>query len=321
MSSVTTLTYLQEKPLAISGDPVVVTVVRNETMRLPFFLTHYRKLGFRQFVFIDNASTDGTREYLLKQPDCFVLTTDASFGGSSWGMNWAHTVLDRYCEGRWALVVDADELLLWPGCEHGTIQGFTRNLESIGATSLFTIMLDMYSDRPFGEIGYVPGEPFSDYCPLFDIGPYAMLEAKAFPYRQLYGGVRGRLFKDSNAGINPPTVSKVPLVKWKQGQRFVLVTHALLSDMVLAPMRGALLHFKMFDDLPEKCRIEVERKEHYEGGREYLALGRAIELSKDGTFFAPGISARYEDTAQLVALNLMSETNPFAASERAAAVG
>jgi hypothetical protein len=310
------LNYLSNRPLQIAPDPVLVCVVRNEMMRLPYYLTHYRKLGFGQFIFIDNASTDATREYLLAQPDTFVLTTDDSFAASGWGMSWAHSLLNAFCEDRWALVVDADELLVWPGSEHGTIQGLTQRLDAAGATCLFTAMLDMYSDRPFGQIGYVPGEPFTDYCPMFDAGPYVLLEAKGFPYRQLYGGVRARLFKQINAGINPPTVSKVPLVRWKKGQRFILVTHALFEDMVLADMRGALLHFKMFDDLPEKCRVEVERKEHYEGGREYLALGQAIAQSKDGTFVAPGISVRYEDTNQLVELGVMSEIGPFAPARR-----
>jgi hypothetical protein len=312
----TVLNYLTPRPLEISNDPVLVCVARNEMMRLPYFLTHYRKLGFEQFIFIDNASTDETRGYLLAQPDTFVLTTNDSFSASGWGMKWAHALLNQFCDGRWALVVDADELLVWPGSEEGTIQGLTQRLDGQGATCLFTIMLDMYSDRPFGKIGYVPGEPFTDYCPLFDAGPYALLESKAFPFRQLYGGVRARLFRQFAANINPPTVSKVPLVRWQKGQRFILVTHALNDPMVLAPMRGALLHFKMFDDLPEKCRIEVERKEHYEGGREYQALGDAIARSPTKTFFAEGISKWYEGTGQLVALNLMSETAPFADTPR-----
>jgi hypothetical protein len=312
----TRLDYLSNRPMRISEQPILVSVIRNETIRLPYFLSHYRSLGFEQFIFIDNDSTDGSREYLLAQPDTFVLTTTDSFSANRWGMTWVNGLLDRFCEGRWALVVDADEILVWPGSEHGTIQGLTRQLDSVGAEALFTIMLDMYSHRPFGQIGYVPGAPFTDYCPLFDVGPYALVEAKAPPYRQLYGGVRGRLFKQIGAGFNPPTVSKVPLVRWKRGQAFVLVTHALLEDIPLARMRGALLHFKMFDDLPEKCRIEVERGEHYESGREYRALGLAIAQSRDGTFVAPGVSTRYEGTDQLVELNLMSVSDPFEADKR-----
>src|SRR5687768_1314121 len=210
------LNYLSNRPLKVTADPVLVCVARNEMMRLPYFLTHYRKLGFGQFIFIDNASTDGTREFLVAQPDTFVVTTEASFAASGWGMSWAHSLLNGYCEDRWALVVDADELLVWPGSEYGTIQGLTQRLDAAGAACLFTAMLDMYSDRPFGQIGYVPGEPFTDYCAMFDAGPYALLESKAFPYRQLYGGVRARLFRQINATFNPPTVSKVPLVRWKK---------------------------------------------------------------------------------------------------------
>jgi hypothetical protein len=305
------LNYLSARPLAFSRAPVLISVVRNEMLRLPYFVEHYRRLGLEQLVFIDNGSTDGTREFLLSQPDTYLFEIHDSFAASRWGMAWVHAVLDRYCDGRWVVLADADELLVWPGSEHETIRGLIFRLEAAGADALFALLLDMYSDKPFGKIDYVPGTPFTDACPLFDVGPYPMYEAKAFPFRQIYGGVRARLFRNLGLGFSPPTVSKVPLLRWQKGQRFVLVAHALGQTMRLAPMRAALLHFKMFDDLPAKCRVETERKEHYEQGREYRALAAAIANAPDGTFFHPGSSARYESTDQLVDLGLMSTSSAF----------
>jgi len=290
---------------------MLVSVVRNEAVRLPYFVAYYRRLGFEQMLFIDNGSSDGTREFLLAQPDTFVFETGDSFAASKWGMAWVHALLDRFGEDRWVLVADADEILVWPGSEHETIADLVFRLDAAGSDALFTLMLDMYSDRPFGSIGYVPGTPFTSACPLFDSGPYKMYEAKAFPFRQIYGGVRARLFREAGANFTPPTVSKVPLLRWRKGQRFILVAHALDQPMRLAPMRGALLHFKMFDDLAEKCRVEAERKQHFEEGREYRALGSALQRSKDGTFVDPVRSTRYESTEQLVGLGLMSRSDPF----------
>jgi glycosyltransferase involved in cell wall biosynthesis len=305
------LTYLSTRPLAMTQAPVLISVVRNEALRLPYFLAHYRRLGLEQLIFVDNGSTDGSREFLLAQPDTFVFETHDSFAASRWGMAWVHAILDAYCDGRWVVLADADELLVWPGSEQETIPGLIFRLEASGADALFALLLDMYSDKPFGSIGYVPGTPFTDACPLFDTGPYSIYEAKAFPFRQIYGGVRARLFRNLGVGFSPPTVSKVPLVRWRKGQRFILVAHALAQPMRLASMRAALLHFKMFDDLPEKCRIETERQEHYEQGREYRALAAAIANSPDGTFFDAERSARFQSTGQLVDLGLMSASGPF----------
>ena len=185
------------------------------------------------------------------------------------------------------------------------MQQLTRKFDACAAEVLFTIMLDMYSDKPFGEIEYRPGLPFLDFAPYFDRGPYYLLPAAPFPFRQIDGGVRARLYRHYCLPSAPPVMSKVPLVKWRAGQRFIIAQHALLNPMSLAPMQGALLHFKMFDDLPLKCDVEVERGEYYAGGREYRALGMFIRKSPSRCFFDPRISVRYENTNQLQAMGLM----------------
>ncbi len=43
--------------------------LRDERVRLPWFLHYYRAMGVRHFLMVDNASTDGSTEYLRNQPD------------------------------------------------------------------------------------------------------------------------------------------------------------------------------------------------------------------------------------------------------------
>jgi hypothetical protein len=100
-------------------------------------------------------------------------------------------------------------------------------------------------------------------------------------------------------------MSQVPLIKWKKGQRFLAAQHALQEPVRIAAMQGAVLHFKMFDDLPAKCAIEIERGEHYKQSREYRVLGAIIEKTGGKSFFDPAISVRYQGTDQLVAMKLM----------------
>jgi hypothetical protein len=299
---------LISRPITISRQShLVLCVVRNESLRLPYLLTYYRKLGFDRFIFVDNASTDGTTDLLLAQPDAAVFYTDDHFGAPPGaGLSWKNTILDRFCEGRWVLVADADELLVWPGSERETIQTLTGKFGGAGAELLFTLMLDMYSDKPFGEIGYKPGMAFVDCAPFFDRGPYLLLSAGPFPFRQIDGGVRARLYRDHQVPTAAPVMSKVPLVKWRAGQRFIVAQHALLNPVPLAPMQGALLHFKMFDDLPAKCDVEIQRGEYYAQGREYRELGKFIRNSPSRSFFDPAFSVRYENTEQLRSLGLIT---------------
>ena len=91
------------------GAPVLMSVVKNEMLRLSYLLTYYRDIGFRHFIFVDNNSSDGTREFLLAQPDSFVFHTAESFG--AWpgaGLVWKNALLDTHCDGHWVLVADAD---------------------------------------------------------------------------------------------------------------------------------------------------------------------------------------------------------------------
>jgi hypothetical protein len=302
-----TLKVISRAGIGISRNShIVLCVVRNESLRLPYLLSYYRQLGFDRFMLVDNDSTDGTTEFLQQQPDVILFHTEDHFGEPPGaGLIWKNTILDRFCNGRWTLVADADELLVWSGSEHETVQQLTRKLDECSAEVLFTIMLDMYSDKPFGEIGYHPGLRFLDFAPFFDRGPYDLLPAGPFPFRQIHGGVRSRLYRQHRVSSAPPVMSKVPLVKWRAGQRFIIAQHALLNPAPLAPMQGALLHFKMFDDLPHKCEVEAQRGEYYAGGREYRTLGKIIRNSPTRSFFDPHISLRYESTSQLHALGLV----------------
>ncbi len=290
----------------------LLAVVRNEAIRLPFFLSYYRRLGVHRFLFIDNNSSDGTPELLLRETNTTVFGTSESFARGEWGAAWLQILLDRYCTDRWVMFADADELLIWPGYEGQTLTDLIREMTAKAAEALFTVMIDMYSDRPFGAIGYRAGDNPIDHFPFLDRRPYDLYSAENFPFRQIRGGVRQRLFQSvPNHRVPPPTISKMPLVRWRRGQQFAMGTHLYATPMRLAPMRGGLLHFKMLDDFPEKCRLEVERREHYDNAREYRVMAAALGRLPDGSCYKPDVSLRFRDSVDLVERGILSVRTPF----------
>ena len=57
----------------------VVVVVKDELDRMKLFMEHYRNLGVKQFIVVDNNSTDGTREFVAKQPGTRVYLVEEPF--------------------------------------------------------------------------------------------------------------------------------------------------------------------------------------------------------------------------------------------------
>ena len=57
----------------------MISVVRNGELYIRSFLDHYRSMGVRHFVFLDNGSADHTLEMLCTQEEVTVLQTEAPY--------------------------------------------------------------------------------------------------------------------------------------------------------------------------------------------------------------------------------------------------
>jgi hypothetical protein len=282
-------------------------VVRNEALRLPSTLAHYRAIGVDRFLDIDNDSDDGSRELLESQPDVHLFGTSDSFAASGCGVDWIHAVLGAFAEGQWVVTADADELLIYPYYETVDLPRFCRFLDGDGAQGLFCLMVDMYSDRPLAETTLAPWGSLIEACPFFDSGPYQLSRHSVFPYRMAFGGLRARLFRERFDGNRrPPQISKVPLVRWGAGTRYLANAHHM-TPVPLAQTTGALLHFKFLSDFAARVELEAERGQHFAGAREYrdyrvIVRGGLTSLMAD-------VSVSFKDGAQLVPMRIM-QTSP-----------
>ena len=70
-----------------ANDILLFATLRNEQLRLPFFMAHYRRLGVQHFFLISNNSTDGTNDFLARQQDVSIWTTSHSYKLSRFGIN------------------------------------------------------------------------------------------------------------------------------------------------------------------------------------------------------------------------------------------
>ncbi|MEM9736207.1 MAG: glycosyltransferase family 2 protein [Pseudomonadota bacterium] len=293
--------------------PIAITTLRNEAVRLPWFLAHYRRLGIAHFLVVDNGSTDGSAEHLAAEPDTSVWRTGASYRQAQFGVDWINHLLARHGAGRWILCVDPDELLVYPHHTTRRLPALIRWLEATGRESFGTLLLDMYGPGPIETTAYRAGEDPLAAAPFFDAGNYVAERHGRYHNLWLQGGPRMRAFF-ADQPARAPALNKIPLVKWRPGTVFVTSTHNLLPRRLnLVYSRsfgtltsGVLLHMKFLDCLAGKVTEELTRREHYDGGAEYDAYAAG-----QGTRLWTPQSTRYEGWEQLVRLGLMAKGGWF----------
>lgn len=294
-------------------DVLLFSTVRNEALRLPFFLDHYRSLGVRHFLFVDNASDDGTLEFLEQQEDVSVWKTAKSYRLSRFGVDWLTWLQIKYGHGHWCLSVDADEILIYPHYQTRPLPALTDWLDQHGHESFGALMLDMYPKGPIGDESYSPGDnPFKSLS-WFDGGNYVIQKKPDLLNLWIQGGVRARMFFKERPR-RAPTLGKIPLVKWNRRYTYVSSAHSLLprrlnqvyNDQGGERTSGILLHSKFLNSVVERSIEEKKRAEHFANSKLYDNYYDA--LSGNPTLWCEA-SSKLSGWRQLEAMGLMSKGN------------
>ena len=296
-----------------SDDLLVFTTLRNERVRLPFFLQYYRNLGINHFLIVDNDSDDGSREYLAEQPDVSLWTTQHSYKRSRFGVDWLNGLQMRYAHGHWSLVVDPDEFFVYPFCDTRPLRALTDWLDASSIKSFSAMLLDMYPKGPFDAKPYREGQNPLDIAQYFDSGNYTISRNHRFGNLWVQGGPRARMFFTDNPE-RAPALNKIPLVKWHRSYAYVSSTHMLLPrglNLVYdewggEKASGCLLHAKFLDTFPVKAQEEMDRKQHYANSHEYRAYQAGLGTEPD---LWCRWSEKYINWRQLEILGLMSKGN------------
>lgn len=295
------------------GDVLLFSTFRNEHLRLPYFLQYYRDIGINHFLMVDNGSDDGGGEYLADQPDVSLWFTRASYKKARFGVDWLNWLQMTHGHGHWTLVVDPDELFLYPFCDTRPIQALTDWLDTSNVRSFGAMLLDMYPKGRLGDQPYRAGQDPLDIAHWFDPGNYIIRKNPKLGNLWIQGGPRARMFFQQ-APNKAPALNKIPLVKWDRRYAYVSSTHNLLPrglNLVYdewggEKASGILLHTKFLDTFTAKAEEELERRQHYSGSVEYKAYAATME--KNPELWCKW-SEKYINWRQLEILGLMSKGN------------
>ena len=311
------LIRLDQRRLTCSkGEIHAVACIKDEYLRLPYFLQHHRKMGVDRFFIIDNGSTDGSRDYVLDQPDCHVL----SCAGNHFQSNvtpplWCNAVRNTYCEGHWCVSLDADELLAFPHDENVSLQALCEFLDGRGEDAVETLMLDMYAEGPVRQFKYKRGDHFLKHFPYFDpaLGYETPIEGQNPPVLT-FSRFRERAFwSGEHKRQQLPCITKVGLVKWRHGMNYGVAQHVLTSGK-FSGVRGLLLHFKFFPGFFDTSTRDIENNKNFREKTlsEREAYIDAMRRNPNLTLMTE-TSTPYLDAQQLVSMQWMKSTPEFEA--------
>lgn len=287
--------------------------LRNERVRLPFFLSYYRDMGVDHFLIVDNGSDDGSREYLLQQEDVSLWQAKGSYKASRFGMDWLNWLLFRYGTGNWCLTVDPDEFLVYPHCDTRPLKALTQWMDTSRIRSFSAMLLDVYPEGRIGDQPYRPGMNPMEIACWFDPANYMIHKNGQYGNLWIQGGPRARSFFARDPKL-APALNKIPLVRWRRHYAYISSTHMALPRALNIVydeeggerISGVLLHAKFLSTFIEKSSEEMVRGEHYADSQEYRAYSAGME---DDMILWTEESRCYEDWRQLQELGLISQGN------------
>ncbi|WP_207509943.1 glycosyltransferase family 2 protein [Telluribacter humicola] len=295
----------------IKNDHILLfAILRNESLRLPYFIEYYKSLGVDHFFLLDNDSTDNTIEIASKIDNVNIFKTKDKYQNHWY---WMEYLLQKYGRDHWCLVVDIDELLCFPHTEALSIRQLCNYLDQNAQTALRSFLLDMYSGKQIDIAEYQPGSNPLEVVDHFD-KDYIELEFmfpdrirfKPYSFPIFTGGMRDRVFGKSR----PPSIlSKVSLFKNVKGTYLSQGMHAI-NGAVLSDLQGVVFHTKFLSDFILEVEEECNREQHYGNAFYYKRFQKTLREQPSLSFYHAG-SIKYRDNQQLVEIGLMKSDPAF----------
>ena len=264
---------------------ILICVVKDDLRRIKQFVKHYRTLKINHFVFLDNDSTDGTREFLCKQDDCDVYLCNTTYSSAN-RVAWLNKLIDMYGDNRWYVMVDSDEFIYYPEMEFKGINDLIAKAKQIRATRISGYLIDMY---PNGELFELTDDDFLKQIKFFDKDSYYI--HNTYVGVSIKGGPRKRVLHVNNE------LAKCPIFTLNANE-IVASAHYLLPRIKAKynPLWMAIGHYKFLDDIDSKKVKEAVETEKYAGGSDdYKKYMKQFAIKGKTTFYDSNKSIEFID--------------------------
>tara|TARA_R110002049_G_scaffold23781_7_gene84814 strand:+ start:16507 stop:17556 length:1050 start_codon:yes stop_codon:yes gene_type:complete len=237
------------------GDVVLIALVRDGSYYLDAFFRHYRAMGIRHFVFMDNGSTDDTIARIKKHKGTVIDQCKLPLAGYEDLIR--QYPAQTYGRNRWCLYVDMDEMFDFEGRNSIGIAGLTAYLAERGYSAMAAQMLEMFPKSSLAAAAGLPYKQALQEFLYYDISHLQRVDyhSPEIPFSALlrdnllattdvaflFGGVRGKVFGEDCC------LTKHPLIY--NGPGVTPTPHPHLSSGVrVADVTGVIKHYKFAND-------------------------------------------------------------------------
>lgn len=299
--------YTSENFQLISGDLGVVAsndslvmmcAVKNDLYRIKYQYKKMKQYGVKNFIYIDNGSTDGTKDWLTQKDDIILYSTTQRFN-STIKSAWYRRIVESIGYNRWYLYLDSDEVYMYPGIEKDKFQGFLKFFERNRIFAVSSVLLDMYprsvvsidSNKTMPDLG-----EYRYFDPTYKVRHYRIC-------RVFYGGPRYRVFSDEKHELIN-WLNKTNLVYYKKD--FFQYAHYLVPHSLNFKARvvGATLHYKFLPNDFDRI-LEIAESGTYAGNsKEYKVYAKVLKDKKGMSFYC-------KDSVYLGDSNALERINVF----------
>lgn len=313
-------------PRAVSAgkdELIVVCLVRDGAPYVEEFIDHYRTLGVKHLVFLDNGSSDDTISRIRDHDRTTVLASDADFGDYKTIMR--RYLISRYGRDNWVLCADIDEFFDYPYSDRVGLDDFLSYLNANDYNAVALQMLDMLPGKPLSKLD--DSSSIRSSHPYYDISNVARhdyasndwLHGNEVDSDDLHthrGGVRQQLF---DMRPDRPLLTKHTLLRLTRGLRPADVRIHHVDNAFIADVSCVLYHYKFHTGFREYARRAVNEKTHSNDSEEYRAYLNTLQ-NGDLTLKTDTMQ-RLDSPRELVERDFLSVSEQYATYVRHASGG